>query len=337
MTMPHLDSLDVIMPVFNEGDAVIRSLNALRNSARRAGISHRLIVVDDGSDSRDAHILNELAEATDVLLLRQENRGRFAARERGLHHAVTDYVLLLDARVALDEECLSFLRHRVEQRHEDIWNLDVHLANRTSLTAAFWMGLTAIWWRDYFRDRQEVLLDEQNFDRYPKGTGAFLVPRVLLDDAMKRYESLIDDPQLRSDDTLLLRSLAQSPGIRLSPHASCRYWGKEGAKKWVRQCYYRGTTFVDGYLTDPRRAPEYFALLTLAVTGAGLVALRFPKSFLSMTVGLSILGGFISRSCGAHPREATAVGVLSFPFSVFFTAGAVRGLRLIQRNRRDAT
>lgn len=327
-----LDRLDVVMPTYNEGDHVTRSLAALEQASQLAGIETRLIVVDDGSDAPSAAILDRLAAQHRIQLIRQVNAGRFAARTAGLALAETDFVLLLDSRVEIDPESLTIIRGRVEAEDALVWNYDVELANPESVWAAFWFGLTAVWWRDYFTDKRRVRLDAENFDRYPKGTGAFLAPRVALLSAAAEFTSNFSDVSLASDDTRLLRQLATTEGINLDPLVSCRYWGKDTATKWARQCFFRGTTFVDGYLKRPRQAPILLAVAAAAIGGGALVSLRAPRLVLGAAVGGSLLAGLTASRCGARTSEAASVALLSVPFGVIFGAGLLRGLVLATRS-----
>ncbi len=108
----------------------------------------------------------------------------------------------------------------------------------------------------------------------------------------------------------------------------CTHYAKSGRQAWSRQCYYRGTTFVDGYLADATGAHR---LLAGAVGAAalGVVAVAaFPRASTAAGVLGCLTAGAGARSCGATPRESVAVGVLSPAFGVLFGAGVVRGLRL---------
>jgi glycosyltransferase involved in cell wall biosynthesis len=315
------------MPAYNEGTWVRRALDALEVAAARADWPLEVVVVDDGSsDATSREVLAEVDGRPHVTVVHQANAGRFAARSVGLATVTTDLVLLLDARVEVDPASLVHLRDAVG-RGERVWNYDVVPGSR-DLRALFWTGITKVWWRDYFRTRRPVAFGLDDFDRYPKGTGAFLAPRSLLLSAAGDFESHFADASLASDDTRLLRSVAAAEDIHLSPDVLCTHHAKQGRGSWSRQCYYRGTTFVDGYLADASRARVLLTgLVGLGVVG-GLAAAALPRTAVAAGTLACVAAGAGARTCGATPRESVAVGVLSPAFGACFGAGVVRGLRL---------
>jgi hypothetical protein len=315
------------MPAYNEGAWVRRALDALEVAAARADWPLEVVVVDDGAtDPESLDVLDEVDQRPHVRVLHQANAGRFAARSRGLDTLTTELVLLLDARVQVHRESLAQLRAGVG-RGERVWNYDVIPGSR-DLRSLFWTGITKVWWRDYFRTRQAVAFGADDFDRYPKGTGAFLAPRSLLLAAVAEFESHFADASLASDDTRLLRTVAAAEDIHLSPDVLCTHHAKSGRGTWSRQCYYRGTTFVDGYLSDPARACGLLAgVLGLGVVG-GVAAATLPRTTLAGGALACVAAGAFASACGATLRESVAVGALSPAFGVCFGAGVVRGLRL---------
>ena len=240
-------------------------------------------------------------------------------------------MLLLDARVEVAPESLLRIRQAVAHGQQ-VWNYDVTPSSH-DLGALFWTGITKVWWRDYFRKRETVAFGEADFDRYPKGTTAFFAPTHVLRDAASGFESHFDNRALASDDTRLLRSVAKEHDINLSPEVMCRHHVKSGRGAWARQSYYRGTTFVDGYLTDPARATTLLAGLVSAGVVGGVAAGVAPRT----TAGAAALGclatGSVTRWAGGTPREALAVGLLTPAFGVTFGAGVVRGLRMAAAGR----
>lgn len=328
---PHA-RLGVVMPAYNEGLWVRRALDALEVAARRAAWALDVVVVDDGStDAESRSVLAEIAVRPHVRVIHQPNAGRFAARAVGLDAVGTDLVLLLDARVEVAAESLGRIRRAVELGDE-VWNYDVVPGSR-DLRALFWTGITKVWWRDYFRRREPIAFGVEDFDRYPKGTGAFLAPTRLLREAAAGFESHFADASLASDDTRLLRTVAGQRDIHLSPDVLCTHHAKAGKGAWSRQCYYRGTTFVDGYLGDRDRARGLLAgLVAAGVAGATVVTVAPRTAAAGVVVGC-VATGSVTRWAGGAPREAAAVGLLTPAFGVMFGAGVLRGLRLAAGHR----
>ncbi len=329
----NLSTLGVVMPAYNEGRWVLEAVKAVLAAAEAADWHPQIVVVDDGSsDAHSLQVLEDVAALPGVRVVHQANAGRFAARAAGLREVDSDYVLLLDARVEVARDSLLRIRQAVRQGH-DVWNYDVVPASR-KLGPLFWTGITKVWWRDYFRSRRPVAFGIADFDRYPKGTGAFFAPVHLILDATRGFESHFADRSLASDDTRLLRHVATATDINLSPEVMCRHHVKSGRGSFVRQCYYRGTTFVDGYLSDAGRAPALLSGAALAgAVGAGLFW-RAPGATIAAAATGCVAAGSLTRWSGGTGRESAAVALMSPVFGVFFGAGVVRGLRLAARPRR---
>lgn len=327
---PTVPTLGVVMPAYNEGHWVLRAVEALLVAAETADWTPEIVVVDDGStDPASLRAFDDVARLPGVRVLHQPNAGRFAARSKGLDETDAGYVLLLDARVEVAPESLLRIRRALESGL-DVWNYDVMPAS-TRLSPLFWTGITKVWWRDYFRSRRPVSFGIADFDRYPKGTGAFFGPTQLLRDASSGFDSHFSDRALASDDTRLLRTVASVADINLSPEVLCRHHVKGGRGSFVRQCYYRGTTFVDGYLSDAGRAEGLLAGAGLAgLAGLGLACFA-PRSTGAVAAVGCVAAGSLTRWSGGSVRESAAVALLSPVFGVVFGAGAVRGLRLAAR------
>ena len=327
------DGLTVVIPAYNEGTWVDRAATAVLQAASAAHWEVRIVVVDDGStDARSIEVLHELGRAPDVEVLRQPNSGRFAARANGIAQVRTPYVLLLDSRVEVHVDSLRRIREAVRTEGVEVWNYDVTPGSR-SLGAMFWTGITKVWWRDYFQNPRRVSFGAADFGRFPKGTGAFFAPVALLREAMAAFESHFDDPRLASDDTRLLLGVASRRPITLSPEVTCRHHVKSGVRSWCRQCFYRGTTFVDGYLGERSKASVLLGIAVVAGLTGGALTVRKPR----LARGALIAGGAasagVTRWSGGTVAESASVGLLSGPFGVLFGAGIVRGLQMATQPR----
>jgi glycosyltransferase involved in cell wall biosynthesis len=88
-----VSAFDVVIPAFNPPPALLRGAVA---SALAAG-AERVVVIDDGSAPEVA-----LDPRSGLTLLRQPNAGPSAARNHGLAHTTSDWIVFLDADDELD-------------------------------------------------------------------------------------------------------------------------------------------------------------------------------------------------------------------------------------------
>lgn len=325
-------SLSVVIPVFNEEDWIERSITALRAALANARWSAEIIVVNDGSTDETPKRLSELAQRMDLTVINQENRGRFAARRRGIESAVGDWVLLIDGRVLVDAQALVYLRYQLGG-HPDrrVWNGHIHVASVGGPYGDFWAGLVAVAWRRYFANPRFVSFGVQEFDMFPKGTGFFAAPRGLLVAAGDSFSSLFGDVRFASDDTRMLRWIAQQEEIHIAPEFSAVYISRDSLSRFARHAYFRGTTFVDGYLDSPgpaRRAAA--AAVGLGALGLALLTRR-PRAAGVLGIASVVGAGAAVRRCGGSAAQARAVAGLLPVFAVCFGSGVVRGLGLAVR------
>jgi glycosyltransferase involved in cell wall biosynthesis len=324
----------VVIPVFNEENWIDRCVDALVAAARVAEWPVEVIVVDDGSSDGTPDKLVALERTHGIVVLTQPNRGRFDARRAGLAKASGQQILLLDSRVIVDKGSLDFLRAQLtEFADRTVWNGHINVASERNPYAGFMAGLVKVPWRRYCANPRLMSFGIDEFDVFPKGTGFFSAPREILEGSAAAFVSLYDDIRLASDDTGMLRWIAERQRIFLSPEFSASYHGRDTLRKFVGQSYFRGTTFVDSYLTSPGPARTgLFAALAVGLVGLGVAAKR-PKTALAIGAAGSSVAGAAAKRCGATGAEARAVAGLAPLFAGGFGVGVFRGLFLALRAR----
>lgn len=97
--------VSVIVPAFNEAKLIER---AVRSLAGGDYPEHEVIVVDDGSDDGTAGLV-EAMELPGVTVVRQANRGKAAALNRGLELARHEIVVMVDADTVFENTTLRRL------------------------------------------------------------------------------------------------------------------------------------------------------------------------------------------------------------------------------------
>ena len=84
----------VVVPAFNEEEAIAEDLRAIREGLDGAGIPYEIIVVDDGSSDKTPRIAREMGVR---VITHYSNRGVGAARKTGIRAARGEIIVMIDA------------------------------------------------------------------------------------------------------------------------------------------------------------------------------------------------------------------------------------------------
>ena len=88
-----MPEVSVVIPLYNKAPYIARALASVITQTCQG---FEVIVIDDGSTDGGAEIVRRLDD-TRIRVIRQENRGVSAARNRGIESARTDFIAFLDA------------------------------------------------------------------------------------------------------------------------------------------------------------------------------------------------------------------------------------------------
>lgn len=329
-------SLSVVIPSYNSSRWLPSTLDALAVAVREADADIEVIVVDDGSNDGSGDVVQQLSAdfPGELIVVRQENSGRFLARWAGIERARAEHVLLLDSRVIVAPDALAYLLPAVAADPAPAgWNAHVHTDPTSPLVGRFWEVPTFVFWGGYLRDPRPYDLTAETFDSAPKGTGAFLARREVLREAFLQAWPE-GDAKLISDDTKILRWIADNGGIRLDPGFSATYRPRTTVDGFVRHSFDRGTLFVDSYAgTSPLRsvilllaavAPFVAVALMvwLIVAGAGVAALILVAVLLLLLLA-PLMPASLNR---CPPRAQLSYVTFILVFLVPFWSGLLRGI-----------
>ena len=329
--------LSIVIPVFNEASWISVAVRDVVTAQQRSGFwPAELVIVDDGSEESTRAELDRLEAQIPIRVLHQPNQGRFAARRRGIEAATHDLVLLVDSRVSMHPDSLRFVRETFEPDEcLPIWNAHVEVEVEGNPYARFWNILTEAAFASYFSRPRTTSYGLDDFDRFPKGTTAFLAPRRALLAAIDEFESFYSDARHANDDTILIRSLARSQRINISPGFSCLYRGRRSARDFVRHAHHRGIVFLDGY---GRPGTRFFPVL-VAFFPASLIAVaalvRWPRLLCSAALALPASIGLVGLGIRRNRRDAASLAALGPVWLLAYSAGIWRGAVLAFRSRLD--
>jgi len=334
--------LSIIIPLYNAGGWIVPTVSHIVNSLKGTDFDAEIIVIDDGSSDGGAEVARSIKMPRNIALVvvSQENTGRYLARKRGVELASKDNILFIDSRVYIDEGSLSFLASQLHHDADQIWNGHVNIDKLGNIFARFWDAIVKIAWRRYFRKPTTTSYGLKEFDYYPKGTTMIYMTKKKLIASMVNFENTTNDLRFSSDDTLLIRYMAKQQPIHLSPDFSCIYHARSTFKKFLSHTYDRGQFFVDGFFRPGTRF--FYPLLAVFIVSVGLVGGLFFWTLYALPVflGLAVLfviGLFVGALLfGVIIKDALALGLLGLPFAIVYLAGLWRGLirKIIKVSRR---
>ena len=325
------EALSVVMPVYNEAPHLRATIDALVDAIERSGFVAEIVLVDDGSSDGSAEAARRaLAGRLPLEVVTQPNRGRFEARRAGIHAAHGDWVLLLDGRVRLRQDSLTFVRDRLP-RGEPVWNGHVYVDTAGNPYGAFWNVVAEIAWRTYFAEPRTASFGAEDFDLYPKGTTCFLAPRALLSQALDGFRSGYADLRYANDDTPMIRWIAERERIHLSPAFACDYRPRATFGSFVRHSVHRGTVFLDGHgRPESRYYPLTRAFFPVSAAVA-LVSLRRPRLVPALALGTGVAAGAVAAVSRRTVFETVSVALLAPVYAAAHGVGMWRGLAMRTR------
>jgi glycosyltransferase involved in cell wall biosynthesis len=330
-------SLSVVIPAYNAAGWISQCLQHLFKSIYEAELADvQVIVVDDGSTDTTA----EEAENFDndkVRVIRQVNQGRFLARKHGLEVSSGSHVLFLDTRVFLHPSSLKFVKPFLDNPNTSLWTAHVEANTENNPIARFWRGIETIFWRGYMTNPTTTSYGVDEFDYYPKGTTALIVPVALIKEAIDAFVPTVTDWRKVNDDTALLRYTVAQTNINISPQYSCTYNARTNLRAFVRHANHRGSVLIDGYLRKGTRlnVPIWLTLMLapFLIAGGLIWWVVGVLGFVFAPIMLLVL----SLILGVRTKDSLVLAGLFWPFAVSYLCGMYWGVILKIRGQSPPT
>ena len=108
--------ISVIIPCFNSGKTIKRTINSVKN---QSWDKKEIILVNDGSNDKETlKILNSFKNDSLVKLINQKNKGLSAARNKGVNFSSGDYLFFLDSDDWIEENALEELFFNIQNERK---------------------------------------------------------------------------------------------------------------------------------------------------------------------------------------------------------------------------
>jgi len=326
-------TLSVVIPVYNAREYIAKTVDTAVNEIERTGFDAEIVLVDDGSSDGSAAVAERAcAGRLPFTVVSQPNRGRFEARRVGVETASGEWILLLDSRLVLAPDALQFVAERLDQG-EEVWAGQLDMEVDGDPYGTFWKLLAELAWKDYFDNPRTTSFGATDFDRFPKGTGCFLVRRQLLLDAIGSFRSCYSDLRYANDDGPLIRWIAERERVNVSPRFSGLYIPRSRLSAFVRHSFHRGTVFLDGHgRSESRFYPVVIGFYPASVVLA-LAAFRRPLVAPAVAAAAAVAAGALGVKRRRAPFEIASLALLAPVYGLAHGAGMWRGLVLLVRDR----
>ncbi len=289
LLLENEESISVVIPCYNYGKYVGQSIeSALAQKVK----PFEVIVVDDGSTDDSVRQISKYP----VKLIRQENRGVIAAKNRGFAESKGRFVLFLDADDILKENALSeYLKEYKKDKSVGFVYSDMQyfgsesgifeskVFSKQQLRDGNYIHNSSLIKREAFEAvggyHQQMGDGYEDWDLYislvEQGYMGAYVPRVLLD--YRRHEGSLSRNEMDQLKALRLIYDVQNRHRKLFP-----IWYRLPKKIYLKAYYEWGTTrgLMRIALFGLRLISRFFVLLGLLLTGKfGLAATKVRGEF----------------------------------------------------------
>ena len=112
MPNKNSDLISIIIPCFNSGRTLSRTLDSIINQTWR---KKEIILVNDGStDKYTLKVINKFKKNYNISVINQENLGLPSARNKGVEHSSGDYLYFLDSDDWIEPNALDLMYRSIK-------------------------------------------------------------------------------------------------------------------------------------------------------------------------------------------------------------------------------
>lgn len=334
-------NISIVIPTYNGAQWLPKTIDKILAALKQAKVTtFELLVINDGSTDDTVDVLKDYSKKIKkpIRVVTQKNAGRFAARQKGADAAKYNKLLFVDTRVFIGKSSISYV---LSQQEKDptrkVWCSHVRVDKVGNIYARFWEAVAFIAWRKYFRKPRDISYGIKEFDDYPKGTTCFFVDKDILKEANAWFVRNTKDLKVSNDDTLLIRHMAESSSINISPDYWCLYHARDSFIPYIKHVHHRGQVFVDGFL---RNDGNRFYIPLLVFLAASIIV-PFTLAIYPEYIPHVLLGGSVlwllelamTLFISVPTKDALSFFILSPVFAISYGLGIWRAvLRIYSPN-----
>src|SRR5690606_13220064 len=247
----NMETISVIIPMYNAEKTIIRSLDSVKNQIYKGGFE--IIIVNDGSTDHSAQMVNSYIQENknlNIRLIEQVNSGVSKARNVGMKEAGGYFIALLDA----DDE---WMPEKTEKQMKYLMNPDLKIDFMVSL----WNNERVTF--PYFMDRKTGLVKVGLRQLLLKITGQ--TSTAIFRKEVLRKTGFFDEKQKYSEDANFWMRVTEYCNMMLLPERLVLAGGgkksfgvsglsadlkemEKGIQKNIREMYHSGRISFVEYL-----------------------------------------------------------------------------------------
>lgn len=316
------EGFSFIIPAYNARRDILHTLKKLYEAIEKAKLStFEVIVVDDGSTDGTNSVIAEL-DYPGLKIVRQSNSGRLIARYSGMEASIHEHLIFLDSRVELDEASLDNLFLSCEKHGRDFGMIIPKIIfASTNLVGLFWDSIAQMVWSKYYKNDNDVILTDDNFDDYPKGTTFLYTKKSLMLEAYANLSQAQLDDKDTNDDTLIIRFLAKRTLILLNKSSFALYYPRTRFIDFLEHARHRGKVAAGGFFAPGTKGRKLYNLTILSLLSILTISVAFPATLIVFIFCVAVFEILvISR---VTIRHFFSLNLYAVPFLMFYLLGVL--------------
>lgn len=257
-----LNELSIIIPVFNQEKFIEDNiLSVLKSSKNIKNLRYEIILVNDGSTDSTLKILKKFKKQ--IKVINQRNLGRAWARLNGLKKAKYKVSLLLDSRVLLCPDSLTYLCKNYPSANT-FYSSPTHFPKNLKIIGRLLESFSMLMWPRYYKKSRKkiIVLTKNNFNSYPKGTGCLVVPTLKFINYLNDEINNVNiSSEYFSDDTAVLKKIAEKEKFLIDRNFKAEYIPRQKFLDVLRHFLYRGRYFFHSFFGLKIKSHLFYRLL----------------------------------------------------------------------------